>query len=150
MSLISSAFLSAIDSIRSIPARLGLHPWTISQYRKVYSRDEVLGRVNGTVSIETPLTVDGYAPHVQLVNPHDIIASAELYKTGDYRIGPLTPGNTSLTDLDPALGVEDTEVLFKLTGPGLRSGGELFRKVRTEVWSPTKYFVIVRRAGIKL
>jgi len=155
--LITPEFLAMIDQVRSIPGKLGVHTWSVTMVRQVYDRDP--GQPHGRLTkltVETPITVgDGYAPHVEQLTAQDIVSSGGFYKTGDYRIGPLTPeyttddgsGGTAVTDIDPALGTVENATDFRLTGPGIRSGGELFKKIKTETNKSTSYYIVVRRTG---
>jgi hypothetical protein len=153
MSLVDD-LLPVFGTVRSIPGSLGLNPFTL----EVVVRTWTGGRPGvGTVT-ETATTIleRGQNPDVEQVSTREIIASAGLYRDQDLRVGPLTPpwtdpvdsstGGTALTTLDPAPPA-GASMFYRLHGPGLPSGGALYKKVELHVTDPTGYLLVLRKTG---
>lgn len=104
--------------------------------------------------VVTPLVVAGGArPGVVQLSQRDVLASGGLYQDLDFRIGPLTPVSPGFpaigvdpTLFDPAVIGPSTEVLFKLTGPGMPNGA-FFKKVDQNVAGNFGFSITVRKSG---
>lgn len=116
-----------------------------------------VGKGNKTSS-EIQIVHDGYAsPAVRRVSQSDVLASAGRYQDQDLRIGPLTPiyddalagpgGHLpSYFDSDTQKG---RQILFRITGPGMETGGGFFDKIAQETERNWSYYFVVRKSGIK-
>lgn len=149
--LVDSDFLAGIDEIRGIPDDLGVAPYTFALRTITWSGARV-GLGTKTIT-DKPIKVDGgqHNPTAKLVSSKDAIASGGLYTSTDLKVGPLTPsygaGGVSAADVDPPQGSVPTEVYFVVTGPGIPSGGVLYKRVGGEMASSTQYFVVLRSTG---
>ena len=149
--IVTDALLRAIDKIRGIPDQLGVAPFTVAVRVVTWSGSRV-GVGTRTVT-DTPVKVSAGArnPDVRRLTSTDVIASGGLYTATDLRVGPLTPGyaggGMTAAQLDPAPGSSPTEVSYVVTGPGIPSGGVLYKRVGGEMASSTQYFVVIRSTG---
>lgn len=144
---LATAILPALDGIRGIPGILGLNPFTVTIRVRTWTGVRVgLGTKTDT---DTVLTVgcacaNGLQPvRVKQLSAKDVVASGGLYTDKDYKVGPLTPtyvtGGVADSTINPPMNANPTEVLFKMTGPGLPAAGQWFQRIRDEETALHKY-----------
>ncbi|WP_437767177.1 hypothetical protein WMF27_20545 [Sorangium sp. So ce281] len=155
---VRTAFLPILDKYRGMLDTV----WDLRRY-------DVVVRINtwtpGTLPgaqgstkgpVDTPLLVNGGRVKVEQLTQRDIIASGGLYQDQDLKIGPLTPpytnaqglpAGTNPTVFDPVISGSNTEVLFKITGPGYPTGA-WFKKIGQELPKANfAYYLIVRKTA---
>ncbi len=95
---------------------------------------------------------DQYRPKVVNVSTKDAVNSGGIYTNLDVRVGPLTPtfinpaGGNDPSDFNPDYDTTNpTEVMYRLTGPGMEDGA-WFVKIGQEVYKNFGYFIILRKS----
>lgn len=156
MATLRNSLLPAIDAIRAIPGQLGMRLYAVSIVTRTWTGARP--GLGTKTDAATALTVDRgqYQAKVRQLTERDVIASAGLYNTQQFEIGPLTPGYASNAGsggitpdiIDPAVGSTAIEVFFKVTGPGFPAGGGWFKKVATNVTKPYRYTFIVEKTAV--
>lgn len=146
---LASSLLPSLDAIRSIPADLGLRPFSCLVRVRSWSGGAI---GDGTATdVDTAIVVGGgAAPRVRHPSPREVVASGGQYQSGDYRIGPLTPdgggAGVAVSTLRPAL-TAGQELLVKVTGPDTPSGGQWCRVVQLEADRALNRTLVVRPTG---
>lgn len=156
--LVDDDFLAAIDEIRGIPDEaIGVRPISVT-VRVVQWDGGRVGLGNPTVT-DSPLLVGNgqWDPHVTQISARDALASGGKYTNQDVRVGPMTPayaatlgvssGGVASSTIDPPVQSASAEVYFKLAGDGYQ-GAQWFTRIGDELVSSTKYFLILRKAGV--
>ena len=145
--------LAAVERIRgAIPGALDLRQHTVTVRVRTWTgaRPGLIG--TSKTDVDTVLTNAGYNPKVTEVSTRDIVASGGVYQQGDYRIGPLTPsyagGGIALATVDPATTSTAREVLYKIEGQGLPSGGAWFKRVEASMLRNFTNSIVVRRTAV--
>jgi hypothetical protein len=148
------ALLPVVDTLRGIPAQLGLRQYFVEIVRREWTGSRVgLGYIQDTA---TSILVDlgRYQPKVVCVNSRDIIASGGLYAEEDLKVGPITPpfpGSTangsSITIFDPPTSEYPTEIFFKVIGPGFPDEGAWFKKISQDVSGNFRYSFVIRKTA---
>lgn len=145
--------LPVFGTVRSIPGTLGLAPYQV----EVVVRAWTGGRpgVGSVTEAHTTILERGQNPDVEEVSAREILASSGLYRDQDLKVGPITPpwtdidsttGGTALSVLDPTPPA-GASVFYRLHGPGMATGGTLFKKVEVHTMDPTGYVLVIRRTG---
>jgi len=136
--------LPAVDEIRAIPGDLGLRRFTVTRITRTYTSG-VVGRKPFT-DVELALDNGGQNVKATLATEkqiQQILGSGHIMKAGTWLVGPVTPdfvgGGTSPDGFDVATGTA-AQIFFKLTGPGLPSGGTMFRAKTAAMSSDGKSF----------
>ena len=148
MPLVTNRFLAALDRIRGITGRLGLHVFTVTE-RTITDTAERPGLAGGTVvRTDVVITVgNGQPPKVEQVNTQDVFRSGGKYQSGDYRIGPLTPsygtGGLIESNADPVPSTASLTVMYNIAGPGMPTGG-LWCSLISEEESSMHVYLVVR------
>lgn len=136
-----------LDRIRSIPARLGLHPFVVTRITRTYASGTV-GRGAYVETTET-LLVNGQNPHVRQSTDdriRQILGSGALFREGEWLVGPLTHtftgGGYAPDGFDVATGTA-AQVLYKITGPGFPASGGMFRARTHSVDDPLRITLVL-------
>lgn len=123
--------LPLVDEIRAIPGDLGLRRFTVTRVTRTYTSGTV-GRKPYT-DVELALDNGGQNIKATLASEkqiQQILGSGHVMKPGTWLIGPITPdfsgGGTSPDGFDVATGTA-AQIFYKITGPGLPTGGGMFR-----------------------
>lgn len=142
-----------VDRIRGIPDTLGLRDYTVTIRVRSWSGSRPGVDNSSSSDADTTFWVDGgtHRPRVVQVTQRDIIASGGALQDQDIKVGPVTPsyggGGVDITTFDPSNLDGPAEVLFKVEGPGMASGGSWFRKVSQDCSKSFSYFFTLRRTG---
>lgn len=148
--------LPMVDVIRGIPGRLGLRLYTVTV--RVTTWSGAAAGVGTPTITETGIKLDlgTYPTRVRQVTQQEIAASGGLYQAQDMIVGPITPPYTgSATDNDaisvfePPVGASPTEIIFKLTGPGLPTTGAWYEKVSQDVSKSFRYTFVLRKLAVQ-
>lgn len=120
-----------LDDVRSIPGELGLRPFRLFVRTKTWTGERPGLGLSTTTEVE--VLTGGHPPKVRELEHRDIISGAPHLKRVEYRVGPIQPdyplGGHTTEELDPEQSTTPTEVLYRLTGPGLPADGLLCEKV---------------------
>ena len=153
----------AMDQTIAAPARLGLRPYSVN----VVSISFVGGSRPGLGTKSTATTritiADGYTisdgylnPHVKQVSSKDIFQSGNLLKDQDMVLGQLVRPYTSHdgysrgTDIalfTPPMQTDPLEIYILITGPGLPTSGQYFKKIYDVADSSLSYKIFLRATG---
>lgn len=155
MTALSEALKAALDGVRAIPAILGLRPYSISIRVRTWDGERVgLGTKTDT---DGYITVgDGYQPRVRQLSQKDIIASNGLYSDQDLEV-MITPafvsacgvGGYLVSDFDPVVNSNPTEIFFNVQGPGMPAQGSWYKKISQSTdLALTNTFIIRKTAEI--
>jgi len=150
MSLVDD-LLPDLDRVRGIPGELGLRQYAVSLAVKTWSGARA-GMGTATTTF-TPIRCAGGAqnPKVRQLTQKDVVASGGVYSDQDFEVGPITPafagGGTAISGFEPAQGSSPTEIAFKLTGPGLPTGGAYYAKIGQDVTGNLHYSFILRKTA---
>ncbi len=148
MSLVSDV-LPVLDAVGGLLDDLGFNDYDVA-VRVVEWSGERVGDGTSTVTT-TALTLDGvHRLEIERVSGHDI--SVLGLKEGDYKVGPFTPpfagGGRAPSYFAPDIDANvPTEVLYRLTGPGLESGA-WFKRVDQILTDPFEYFIVLRAVNV--
>lgn len=139
--------LPAVDAIRAIPGELGLRRFTVSRITKTWASGTV-GRTHASDATATSVLQYNGSHNVKatLANERQLqqlLGSGHLFKAGTWIVGPVTPdfvgGGYGPDGFEVATGTAAT-VLYKLEGPGLPSGGTMFRAAKLAASADGKSF----------
>jgi hypothetical protein len=143
-----------MDDARSIAGTLGFRLFAVTVRKRAWSGARVgLGTATTT---DTALTAaHGANPKVRYLSQREIIASAGLYQALDLEVtltADYSPvdgyGGVAIATLSPVPTSAPTEVLFKVTGPGLPSAGGWFKMIGLNANSALTYKIILRNTGM--
>lgn len=128
-----------VNSIRAIPGQFGLHAFTVSVIRTIWTDEQTQN------DDELPIThADGQPPHVRF------LTLKERYAAGlqqlSIEVGPITPahsgGGYTVEQLNPAInGQEAFHYLVK--GPGMGEYGSRFALAEPRFDGPLGYRVVL-------
>lgn len=143
--------LPTLDAIRGIPGDLGLHPYALTRVTKTWASGIISH--GAVVTVETSLTCDGQNPHIRDATEDEIkhaLGSGALFKPGMLMVGPLTPsfsgGGYASSGFDAAAGVA-TQILYRVTGGDMPSGGRLYRAVKIDTTHPLRITMVLEPAA---
>lgn len=155
MSDFANNIRASLDLVRSIPAQLGLRPYSLA-IREITWSGERVGLGTKTV-VETDLSVaDGYQPRIRQLSQQDIVASNGLYQDQDLEV-LLTPFYSSICgfggyvydEFDPEVSANPKEVYFVIKGPGHPATGSLYKKISQSTDLALSFTIIIRKTGSK-
>jgi hypothetical protein len=91
-----------------------------------------------------------FRPKVENISTDDVVNSGNVYSLLDLKVGPLTPtfstGGNDPSDFNPPYDTTlNTQVLYRVTGPGMEQGA-WFDKIGQEVYKNFKYYIILRKS----
>lgn len=152
MATFRDALLPVVDQIRGIPAQLGLYRFTVTVRVRTWVGGRPGTRGATSTDVDTSIKIGGgkYDPKVAKLSSKDVVASSGKYTDADLKIGPLTPAYTGggvTTDMINPSYVGNTEVFFKISGPGFPTDGAWFKRIGDETAAAFHYYVIVRQVG---
>lgn len=152
MASLRDALLPVVDELRGIPDQLGLRRFDVSIVVRSWSGSRPGLGANTDTTKQILVDLGQFSPKVVQVTQKDIIASGGIYNDQDLKVGPITPefagsapNNAAISDFDPAGNRQ--EVFFKITGPGMETGGSWFKKIGTDTSKNFRYMFIVRRTA---
>lgn len=143
-----TALLAGINAVRgAVPRALDLRQHTVTVRTRTWSDGEI--GVGTATNADTTLTTgDGVTcPRVVQVSSKDVIASNGILSDQDLKIGPITPGYVDASVVDPATTSTGREVFFKVTGPGLPSGGLWFKRIQDDAVRNFSFWIFLRSLG---
>lgn len=153
MTCLSEQLKAALDAVRAIPDQLGLRPYTVSIRVRTWSGERA-GLGTKTDADGYIVVGDGYRPSVREISSQDIIASGGLYTQEDLKI-TVTPayvgacgiGGHLVSDFEPDVNANPTEIFFNIKGPGHPANGSWYKKISQNVDSVLTYTFIIRKTA---
>lgn len=123
--------LKRVDTIRQIPQKLDLRQNRI--YVVVRQWSGIASGDGTSVDITAELFISGtYRVRVRQITMADIVASNGRLTDQDIKVGPFTPeyvnGGVSRDVFDPPAPGSPREVLFRVEGHGMPTGGRWYKR----------------------
>lgn len=108
-----------VRRIRAIPSRFGVREYSVLVRVRTWAGAE---RGEGAETVtDYPITEsDGKPPRVRWLNDEQLALGG--YDAGTVKVGPITPGGTPRSALEPSTSGND-DVRWILTGPSYPTGG---------------------------
>lgn len=145
--------LPAIDRIRGIPGRMGLHRHRVFVRVTTYVANtrNTVGVSAVLTDVETELLVNGQPPHVKIIRSKDLVAGSPEYADTLYEIGPVTAefagGGVTAESINPERGANPATTQYRITGPGIPTAGILCKREDDTTDKPFRYMIRVKSIG---
>jgi hypothetical protein len=144
----ATSLLASLDRIRSIPGRLGLHPYTVTRITRTWSSGTI---GHGTpTDVEAVLRVNGQNVHARQAAESEAdhyLETGPTFVEGDWLVGPLTPefagGGYDPDTFDGQS--EAVEIFYRIEGPGM-AVDNTFKATRKASSGPFGITLTLRRA----
>ena len=149
--------LPALDTVRAVAGLLGMRVFAVTVRKRVWTgeRPGVGTKTDTDIAVTNAGALPATPVRVQYVSAREIVASGGLYQDRDLRVGPITPtfaatlgipaGGFDGSTLDPATTSSATELFWKVTGPGMPTGGIWCSLIDARATS--MHYSLVLRAG---
>jgi len=138
--------LSVAERVRSIPGRLDVRQNVVTVRVREWS-----GQSSGEgvfTDTDTDLHIlTSYNIRVQEVSTKDIVASGGQLTQQDLKVGPFTPGFILDDTIDPPTNHLPREILFRVTGRGMPTGGRWFRRYDADDMKNFSAFLFLKATG---
>lgn len=139
--------LPTVEDLHGIAGELGFRQYQV--FVRVTKFTGARPGIGASSSTTTRLLVNRQNPKVREVSSSDRVAGNNAMTSGEYEIGPLTPGYVPQGVFSPESDGQATQVHYILKGPGFPPEGELCQKTSDHQDRPLRIMIRVKSIGKK-